>query len=173
MEYEDNMATTYEKISTTTLGSTASSITLSSIPATYTDIEVVFIGTISVNGAEIGLRFNGSSSSYSATRLRVNLSGTPSSVRDTSYTYIPLTVNPPNTLPSFCKATVFSYAGSTNKTVLETGSENRGGGSGEFGAIGVGLWQDTAAITSITIMNNSGGTFSVGSILTLYGIKAA
>lgn len=166
------MPITYDRIATTTLTSTASSITLSSIASSWTDIEVVFNGTISVNGAEIGLRFNGSSSGYSATRLRGN-GTTASSVRDTSYTYIPLTINPPNSLPTFCKAMVFSYAGGTYKTVIEEGSEDRNGSPISFVGKGVGVWANNSAITSITIMNNSGGTFSAGTIVTLYGIKAA
>lgn len=166
------MAVTYEPIATTTLGSTASSITLSAIASSWTDLEIVVNGTISVNGAEIGLRFNGSSSGYSATRLRGNGS-TASSMRDTSYTYIPLTINPPNALPTFCRAMVFSYAGGTNKTTLIEGSEDRNGSPTSFVGKGVGLWANTSAITSITIMNNSGGTFSAGTIVTIYGIKEA
>jgi hypothetical protein len=37
------MATTYEKIATTTLGTAAATFTFSSIPATYTDLRLVVV----------------------------------------------------------------------------------------------------------------------------------
>jgi len=43
------MPATYEPIATTTLGSAAATITFSSIPATYTDLVIVFAGTATAN----------------------------------------------------------------------------------------------------------------------------
>ncbi len=73
--------------------------------------------------------------------------------------------------PGLSKVHIFSYGGSTNKTVLcETAGDNNG--SGDVSRY-VGLWRSTAAVTSVTF--DVGGTinFKTGSTFTLYGIKAA
>jgi hypothetical protein len=69
------MPATYEPIATTTLGSAATTITLSSIPSTYTDLRLVTV--LSNNGAggdSLYITCNGdalgATSLYSETRLR-------------------------------------------------------------------------------------------------------
>jgi hypothetical protein len=37
----------------------------------------------------------------------------------------------------------------------------------------VGLWRNTAAVTSATVANSSAANFDIGSTFSLYGIKAA
>ena len=64
------MPATYEPISTTTLGSAVNSVTLSSIPATYTDLVLVWKGSFSASGSGVGVRFNGDSgANYSENQL--------------------------------------------------------------------------------------------------------
>jgi hypothetical protein len=65
---------------------------------------------------------------------------------------------------------IFSYAGSTFKTLLMTTSGDQNG-SGWVERI-VGLYRSTSAITSISI-DASASTFAVGSTATLYGILKA
>jgi hypothetical protein len=161
---------TYEPIASQTLGSAASTITFNSIASSWTDIDIVINGTVTSSGAEIGLRFNGSTSPYSDTRFRGN-GASASSMRDSNYSYFPLVVSPSNGTPVFCRATIFSYASaSINKTVLSKSSEDRNG-SGWLSST-VGIWRDTAAITSITVMLNA-GNLNAGATATLYGIKNA
>lgn len=71
---------------------------------------------------------------------------------------------------TMAKANIFSYTGTTNKTVLVEHSQDLNG-SGRVGRY-VYLWPSTSAITSIEIYTN-GGNFSDGTRFTLYGIKAA
>jgi hypothetical protein len=56
----------------------------------------------------------------------------------------------------------------TNKTFL-----SRSGTASNITMACVGLWRNTAAITSITILTNTADTFSVGTTLSLYGIANA
>jgi len=74
------------------------------------------------------------------------------------------------TNPAMCTFDIFSYAGSTNKTVLVVGSRDNVA-SGSVARV-VNLWRNTAAITSIEVSAN-GGNMDSGTTATLYGIKAA
>jgi hypothetical protein len=67
---------------------------------------------------------------------------------------------------------LFSYAGSTNKTILTTTSTDKNG-SGGVGRI-VSLWRSTSAITGITITDGGAGFgWASGTTATLYGILRA
>ena len=166
------MPATYEPIATTTLGSAASSITFSSIPSTYTDLRVVFVGTSSQT-SQWTIRLNGLSTSiYSFTYLIGN-GTTASSGRFTNQTefYANLSLN---TTPALFTFDLFNYAGSSNKTALYTVSQDRNG-SGESSQW-VGLCRTTNAINQISIIANYGtspDSYAIGTTATLYGIKAA
>jgi hypothetical protein len=167
------MATTYDKIATTTLGSSNATITFSSIPATYTDLRLVIVGTSSGN-ANPELTFNGDNSGAGTNYSRTALAGDGSSALSTRDTNLPYIVN---YLVFFTSGTVsyqsfdiFSYAGSTFKTVLCDGAADRNG-SGATGKA-VGLWRSTSAITSLRLFFAS-QTFSAGTTATLYGILKA
>ena len=168
------MATTYEPIATTTLGSAASEITFSSIAATYTDLRIVFVGTQGSATAYVYARVNGDTgSNYSETILYGNGSSALSA-RNTSQSQwgIAAGASLSTTLPALVTLDIFSYAGSTNKTALGTTSNDQNG-SGVTERT-VHLWRNTAAITSVTLRSAGGGsTFAIGTTATLYGIKNA
>ena len=146
------MPITYEPIATTTLGSAASAITFSSIPATYTDLRLVMVATASTGTSE-NLRFNSDSgTNYSRTRITGNGS-TAASFRITDADSIVGFNGIETTIPALFTADVFSYAGNTNKTVLYTENTDRNGsGIVEYG---VGLWRNTSAITNVSISTGS------------------
>lgn len=162
------MASTYEPIATTTLGTAAISTTFSSIPSTYTDLRLIITGT-STDSIRF-LRFNSQSTAvYSFTTLDGDGTNLISSrVTGSSRLYVANADSA--TYPSLNIVDIFSYAGSTNKTVLSSTSAdaNGTGRSTEY----VGLWRNTAAITTILVSLIT-GTFGVGTTFTLYGIKAA
>jgi hypothetical protein len=166
------MAATYEPIATQTLGSAAPSITFSSIAASWTDLRVVFIGTESTAGFNHAkIQFNSdTASNYSMTYLQ-GFGSSAASAKNTSITSIRLDeYGLSNTYPSLMTADIFSYAGSTYKTVLISTAEDYNGSGGVEAK--VALWRSTSAITSIYIFN-SASNFAVGTTATLYGIKAA
>lgn len=163
------MAVTYEPIATTTLGSANTTITFSSIPGTYTDLRLIVVGKVTGISTNNTYRFNSDTgTNYSRTRL-LGDGATASSDRTTSATSITDVFLGSTTNPHLAIVDIFSYAGSTNKTVLTLNSSDDNG-SGYVGR-GVGLWRNTAAITTITIANN--GTFDIGTTATLYGILKA
>jgi len=167
------MPKTYEPIATTTLGSNQATITFSSIPSTYTDLVVVSnFGTTTASYPYI--RFNGDTgSNYSVTTLGGNGSSA-SSARESGGNKIWLSYDfeLPTTLTSNLIVNIQNYSNSTtNKTVLSR-VNNAANGTGAI----VGLWRNTAAITSFTLNMMKLGTgydFTSGSTFTLYGIKAA
>ena len=165
------MPTTYEPIATTTLGSATKNITFSSIPATYTDLRIVLVSTIQTAADLIEITFNGTTSGYSWTRLSGDGS-TAASGRITSNTkWVPnLPLGGSTTIPMLITTDIFSYAGSTFKTgLMETSADLNGSG---VVIRGVGLWQNTAAITSIKLEVQT-YNFNSGTTATLYGIKNA
>ena len=163
------MAATYEPIATTTLGSAAANITFSSIPATYTDLRLVLVGTGSTT-LNVNLKYNNDSSSlYSQT----NLAGdgtTAESTRQTSQTFIKQMYNLFNTTVSMLTYDVFSYAGSTNKTTLIINASDDNG-SGRI-VNTVGLYRSATAISRIDLTAST-GNFATGTTATLYGILKA
>ena len=166
------MATTYEKIATTTLASTAASFIFSSISASYTDLRLVLVPI--KQGANLlpGVRFNGLTTTiYSQTDLYGDGS-TAGSTYNNSSSRVVLGVGSQNTAdPALYTCDIFSYAGSTYKTLLAEGSMDLNG-SGYVNR-SVGLWRDTSAITSITVIDAFSGGFATGTTATLYGILKA
>jgi hypothetical protein len=168
------MPITYKPIATQTLGSAAASVTFSSIPATYTDLILIFNGGKSLVGSSVDFRFNSDSgSNYSFTELYGNGSSAGSS-RVSNVTYGSLAYNnvPDSGLTSTIIMNIMNYSNTTtNKTAV-----SRNGQIGTTypgtGAI-VNLWRSTTAINTITLSNSSAADFVTGSTFTLYGIKAA
>lgn len=165
------MPATYEPIATTTLGSAAASITFSSIAASWTDLRLIITGA-ATTAVDPLIRFNSdSATNYSYTRLSGN--GTnASSARGTSTTSINISqaVSWPTANPSLFVLDIFSYASSTNKTVLvSTSADQNGSGATE---VNVALWRSTAAINTVTL-SVATSTIAAGTTATLYGIKAA
>ena len=167
------MPTTYEPIATTTLGTAASTITFSSITSAYTDLRLI-INWQSTSTAETNLfmTFNSDTgSNYSYTRL-VGDGASASSGRATSQTSLFIGKQNASTTSVWRmnEIDIFSYAGSTNKTYLEShATDNNGGG---FVYRFVGLWRSTSAINTISIFQ-SGSNLNAGTTATLYGILRA
>ena len=169
-ESKDNMATTYEKIATTTLGSASATITLSSIPATYTDIRLVFVGG-GATGGQFRLRLNSDTGTNYSSTIITSDGSSAGSTRYTSVDGIKSGYNIGTSTFSFISCDLFSYAGSTYKTALLAYSNDQNG-SGETQRT-VGLWRNTAAITSVGLDLIGGVDLRANSSLTIYGIKAA
>jgi hypothetical protein len=166
------MATTYEPIATTTLGSATNTITFSSIASSWTDLKIVLVGK-AVTTAYPYLRFNSDAgANYSEVWLTGNGSTITSSDQpaDNGAFAMPYT-SLPSTASTFGIVTydIFSYGNSKYKTLLYTRSNDLNGSG--FVSRGVCLWRNTSVISTISVL--SIGNMDVGTIATLYGIKAA
>jgi hypothetical protein len=170
------MPATYEPIATYTAATAQTTVTFSSIPATYTDIILVCdmkqSGTATITNGFIQL--NSTTTGYSRTVLQGDGS-TASSYRGSNADRMYFTVDA-NATNSVLSQFHFQNYANTNvfKTVL-----NRAGSAGVVVTASAHLWRDTSAISTISITasdNMGGGTadqFSIGTSFTLYGIKAA
>ena len=138
------MPATYEPIASTTLVSSTATITFASIPATYTDLILVFVHTASGIGTTCKMTYNNdTASNYSFTELNGDgTSVTTSSNSDMSYISLGDTTG---TIPGISTIHLFRYAGSTNKTCLIEISRDRNG-TGTVQRF-VGLWRNTSAIS--------------------------
>lgn len=156
---------TYEPIASQTLGSAAASVTFSSIPQGYTDLRLVMSGSMSA-GADVTLQFNSdTATNYSRTYL-IGSGSAAGTGRTTSNAEMPVFyIGATSTYSAF--ADINNYSNSTTfKTVL-----CRSGDTGSYVEANVGLWRNTAAITSMKIIATGGVTFSSGSTFSIYGIQ--
>jgi len=171
------MPATYEPIATTTLGSAATNITFSSIPATYTDLRLVLVARSdrainSIDSVYFQVNSN-TATNYSNTLLYGD--GSVQSYRESSASQILAASIPASGATSgifgLLIIDIFSYAGSTNKTFLcDSSGDSNGSGRTQRA---VALWRNTAAITSTKVYPAFGTNFITGTTATLYGIKAA
>ena len=166
------MATTFQPLATTTLGSSAAEITFSGISSSYTDLVVVFTPILS-NTFNVFLRINGvTTNTYNSERLMyTGASGTSASntlINDglwigTGMTNAPVAIMV--NLPQY-----------KNTSVIKTFTSQFAGantGTRYAGVCAGNQSSSTVAISSITLRNNGGDVFQTGTYATLYGILAA
>lgn len=166
-------AATYVPIQSQTLANnTTSTVTFSSIPATYTDLILIYNGSMVSGGAStFHYQFNSDTgSNYSITRISGSGSSATSD-RYTSQTNLNPDVNFYNNSTNI--AQIMNYSNTTTyKTALFRNAENYSSASIRQS---VGLWRSTSAINRIDIFtdNLSVCYWTSGTTFTLYGIKAA
>ena len=169
------MALTYTSISSTTLGSSQSTVTLSSIPNTYTDLMVLcsLRGDRQVNADPVEIVLNGVSSGYSYRILATGGSVSSLSGSNDSRIYLDGLVpqaffNSTNLFNTF-QVYIPNYAGSTVKP-LNTFGGWTSPNEPNINAISTAaaLSTSTSAISSIRFQGNG---YIAGSSFHLYGIK--
>lgn len=164
----------YDSIATVIVGSGgASSITFSSIPGTYTDLQIRSISrdARAYYGSPIDLTFNGSSATAYARHRLAGDGSSASSGADTSQTFMRLEGggNTANTFNASIIDILDYTSTSKNKTVRQLAGIDANG-SGDVTLVS-GLWYATpVAITSITLTPFS-SPFAQYSKFALYGIK--
>jgi hypothetical protein len=162
-----------EIIQHTELGSAAASITFSSIPQTYTDLQLVFSVRLSIDQDATELLFNSSTSGFTLRTLIGSGNSVFSSTR--SDNLVQSTSNPSasdaNTFSNVCLY-IPNYRSAVAKSFSIDGVTERNDVPAAYQGIIAGLWNNTAAITSITLEGRLTGLWQIGSSATLYGITA-
>jgi len=160
------MATpTYELIETTTLTSSASSVSFSSITQDYRDLVLVIDGDASADPGQVYIKINNDSgSNYNVVRMF----GTGSSAGSSSQSSVSFGIDTGLFFSSGQANGIIQFldysATDKHKSLLtrtNTPSQTRAT---------AGRWANTAAITQIEITTTSTPTYAAGTIFSLYGI---
>jgi hypothetical protein len=166
------VAGSYDLLETNILGSAQASITFSSLgtyAADYKHLQIRMTARLSgANG--IDAYINGDTgSNYAGHLLRGNGSTVSSFGRSSSSTL--QIADSTSTANVFTGAVVdiLDFASSTKNTTIRSFTGDSGGQT--FIQIWSGLWNNTAAVTSIELYGRAATTLQIGSRFSLYGIK--
>jgi hypothetical protein len=154
------------------LTSAASSITFSSIPATFTDLYLVLSGRTDRNAAgdSVFASFNSVTTGFSSIFLQGSGSSASSGTEDRLIANVTGATQTANTFGSSA-IYIPNYTSSANKSFsTDTVQENNATASAQ--TIIAGLWSNTSAITSITLSLATGPNFISGTSASLFGVLA-
>jgi len=159
---------TYTQIASTTLGSTANTVTFSSIAATYTDLVLVINAQCQTSsGQGLYLQYNSdTATNYSSTVLY----GNGSSALSTRTSSV-VKAGIGNIDTSNYGTTIVNIQNYSNATTYKT-AISRSNAPANYVLSYVSLWRATAAINSLTILLDT-APFNSGSTFNLYGITSA
>ena len=170
------MPSTYTKIASTTLGSAAASVTLSSIPSTYTDLVLICNPALTAN-QPLYMRPNSNTSTIYSTTWML---GNGSTATTSRYNQAALggagilidnyggTTGFPSDFSGLAKYEIMNYSNTTtHKTILI-----RAGTATNWTVASINLFASTTAISSLYLYPYT-GNFAAGSTFNLYGITAA
>lgn len=168
-------------IATTTLATASASVTFSSIPATYTHLQVRAFLKYSPTGNDrsaVTVRFNSDSGNNynqgalygTGTTLASDQAISQSATRFASVAAPSSHSNYTSTFGMFV-ADILDYANTNKyKTILGIGGYDSNSTTYSNVAMQSGAWLSTVAISSM-VMTPDSGNWSVGSQFTLYGVK--
>lgn len=170
--------TSYESIATTTVGAGGvASITFSSIPATYQHLQIRYIARTARANQEdnIQLRFNSDSGGNYAAHVLYSDGATAGAFSDGSS----ITFNTRSVVAAASSTSgvfgagvidILDYDDTSKNTTVRSlnGYDNSTTGQVRLSS---GLWMNTAAVTSITILSANSADISQHSSFALYGIK--
>jgi hypothetical protein len=159
---------TYVALDKITLGSATNTVNFTSIPQTYTDLVLVIGSSLSTGGGNPRLQLNSNTgTNYSQTSLYGNGTSAASfRISNSNHVYFGGGSGTANT-QSTTLIHLMNYSNTTtNKTVLIRYDDVT-----EAAYATVGMFRNTAAITSIQLTTQA-GNFNSGSTFSLYGISA-
>lgn len=157
------------RIATVEVGSAgSSSIDFNSIPQGYTDLKIVLSGRLDANNTAIKIQFNGLTTNLSS-RYVYGSGSAATSYTDASNMYA-YSNSSTYTSNAFANSEIYipNYSGSNAKSVSVDAVTETNATAADM-ALFAGLWNSSAAITSIKLLPNS-GNFVQNSTATLYGI---
>jgi len=163
------MANTYTLIEAKTLGSAVASVTFSSIPQTYTDLQFLFSCQSVSDDDTLIVQFNGSTSGYTVRQLLGYGSGTGSNSPVSNG--MGVVSSKTTTANTFTNASLYipNYTSANYKSGSADGV-SEANATISYAQLYANLWPNTAAITSALVKFDASNLIA-GSTLYLYGIK--
>lgn len=166
------MANTYYLIEAKTLSTGTNSISFTSIPQTYTDLNLL-ISVRADTAAELYLTINGGTSGYRT----LNMNGSAPStfnfgLYQTAVAYLGEAEYSTMTANTFASASVYlpKYTTSTKKTLQTESGQASNSGASLYWYINGSIYNSTSAIDNLQVKISSGNMVA-GSTFYLYGIK--
>jgi hypothetical protein len=167
---------TYVALDRQLVASNTPSVTFTGISQAYTNLEIVVSGGFVSNNDELGLRFNGDTSTNYSTTFMLGDGGSAVGTRQANATSVNAGRMGSTQLRGISRIVINDYKDpNINKTVIsKTGSAiGVNGGTGGYIYNNVSLWRATPqAITSITLFEVGGNNILAGTTVSLYGILA-
>tara|TARA_R110000868_G_scaffold121354_3_gene321879 strand:+ start:4427 stop:4987 length:561 start_codon:yes stop_codon:yes gene_type:complete len=171
------VTSSYESIATTTLATATGTITFSSIPATYTHLQIRLFAFSSLTGTTPSsqyLQLNGDGGGNYSSHLLIGDGASATASSSTSATVMYLGYNAPTGYTSVGAASIIDILDYTNTSKYKTlrclnGVDGNGSGKVDLSS---GNWRSTSAVTSITI-GALGYNMNQYTSAALYGIKGA
>lgn len=153
-------------------------ISITSIPQTYDDLVIYLIGRSSAggsdpNGTDVNLKINGEGS-FNFGNGQTGYSFSTTLGADTGASRIGMVSGPASESNVFAFSQVYfvNYTSSNQDKMFVMTSGWASQASSYFTQdMTHGLWNGTAAVTSLQFFNGYGGAFATGTQISLYGIK--
>ena len=163
----------YDSIATTTLTTNTASITFSSIPATYTHLQIRLTNLATV-ADNILVQYNSDTASNYGFHWLYGNGSSASAYASSSASNMALGYTA-STTASYTGAAIIDildYANTSKNTTARSLNGSDDNSTGGYILFSSGLWRNTAAITSVLIYPQS-GNFKQYTSAALYGIKGA
>jgi hypothetical protein len=175
------MADAWEVIESTTLSGTSTGVTFSSLTTDYVHLMVKMTVRTDLNTTPghdyVGIHFNGDTAGNYGTTAGTGANttlGVEEEAANVNGMKVRATACDPENALMFGQIEVVipSYQ-STNQNGCCFGNGGKAGTSYGFDQFGGGYWDNTAAITSVTLNPGGGTNFNIGSTFTIYGLRSS
>ena len=173
------MPGSFESIATVSGNGSSSSFTFSSIPATYSHLQVRLIsrGTRAFASEQLYIRLNGDgASNYAYHYVYGDGSGAAAGLNTSVSVFLVTEFPGGNETSNIYSSSVIdildSNSSNKNTTMRAITAYDNNGNTGSYtGKVWVasGLWMNTAAVTSLTVLSN--GAFASNTSIALYGVN--
>jgi len=172
------VTSSYESIASVTANGSQTTVTFSSIPATYKHLQIRFIGRSLRNGVSdnLGIYFNSDQTTNYATHYLRADGGTAVSSADinATETFLNESVRASGTSNTLTNSVaiidILDYTSTSKNKTIRSFSGWDFNGSG-YVVLGSGLWRKTPEAINSIVFNSGGNAFSSTSTFALYGIK--